>query len=286
MTLHTFIILPLSFIALGLIFVKRKWSKEKWFIRLFILNFLLSAWYAFWFNNLWIPLKKAFQIAVTFNFARFHFLRPFIIYLLFALSCYILLEIGKGWRKVIKVLILFQIILLFLVNEEVVFRILGTPSFKEYYAVSQFNEIREYIGLPQSSYRIASIGLHPAVSQYNGFYTIDTYNNFYPLAYKYQFRKIIEKELDKNDRLKEYFDEWGSRCYLFVDELGKKYDYRKDSGKEIQNLEINIDAFKEMGGQFIFSAVPIQNAEENKIQLMKVFDNRISAWRIYLYKAM
>jgi hypothetical protein len=39
-----------------------------------------------------------------------------------------------------------------------------------------------------------------------------------------------------------------------------------------------------MGGQFIFSAVPILNAEENGLELKKTFDQKDSAWKIYLYQ--
>ena len=133
---------------------------------------------------------------------------------------------------------------------------------------------------------MVSIGLHPAISQYNGFYTLDTYNNYYPLSYKHQFRKIIEKELDKNAQLKRYFDQWGGRCYIFVDELGKKYDYRKNSTKTIKNLELNTEVLKEMGGQYIISSVPIINADENNLDLLDVFDHKDSAWKIYLYQIM
>ena len=70
--------------------------------------------------------------------------------------------------------------------------------------------------MPVEDYRVASIGIHPAIAQYNGFYTLDTYNNFYPLSYKHEFRKIIEKELEKNKKIRNYFDAWGGRCYFFT----------------------------------------------------------------------
>jgi hypothetical protein len=140
--------------------------------------------------------------------------------------------------------------------------------------------------LPQSGYRVASIGLHPAIAQYNGFYTLDTYNNFYPLSYKHRFRQIIAKELKKNAKLKNYFDTWGGRCYIFADELGKKYDYRKHSKKKIRHLQLNTKKFKAMGGRFIFSSVPIMNASNNRLRLLNVFDDRNSAWRIYVYEAI
>src|SRR5690606_9936712 len=144
------------------------------------------------------------------------------------------------------------------------------PTFKQFYAEEQFSAIKEYIGLPQEDYRVASIGLHPAIAQYNGFYTLDSYNNFYPLTYKYQFRKIIEKELKKNTTIRTYYDEWDGRCYIFTDELGKHYMFKKRTKKRLKNLELNTDAFKSMGGSYLFSSVPIDNAEENQLVLEKV----------------
>lgn len=140
--------------------------------------------------------------------------------------------------------------------------------------------------MPVEEYRVASIGLHPAIAQYNGFYTLDSYNNFYPLSYKYQFRKIIEKELEKNKTIRTYFDEWGGRCYIFTDELGKHYMFKKNTKKRLKNLELNIEVFKDMGGQFIFSSVPIDNASENRLNLEMVFESKSSVWKIYLYRAI
>ncbi len=248
------------------------------------MNAILSVWYAFWFFKGWAPLKEQFQLLNTFNFARFHFLRPLLIYLMFAVGLFMLWRLGKNGQRFVKLCLIVQIIVLFGANEEIKYRSAGKPSFKQFYATSQFNEIDQYIGASKSSYRVASIGIHPAIAQYNGFYTLDTYNNFYPLEYKHQFRKIIAAELDKNATLKKYFDTWGGRCYIFVAELGKKYEYRKNSKKKIENLDLNTEVFKEMGGKYIFSAVPIVNAKSNGLLFKKAFDDKDSAWRIYLYE--
>lgn len=183
--------------------------------------------------------------------------------------------------------IIGQILVLIPFNEEIHYRVIHhMPSFREFYATELFQEIKEYIGRPQSEYRVVSIGLHPAISQYNGFYTLDTYSNFYPLRYKYQFREIIANELEKNKKLRIYFDEWGSRCYVFVDELGKKYDFRKKSKRVIQHLDMNTDALYEMGGRYIFSSLPIENAHENNLIFEKSFEHPESAWKVYLYRVM
>ncbi|MBA2870361.1 hypothetical protein HNQ85_000619 [Anoxybacillus calidus] len=284
MTVHGLVILPVTFIALYVVWKQKRWSEEKTFLFLHVLNLALSTWYAFWFYKGWVPLTERFDLLDKFNFARYHFLRPLVIYVLFALSLKILWRQGKAWQRMSLCFIAAQLLVLTVFNEEIVYR--NKPSFKEFYAEKQFAEIKEYIGLPVEEYRVASIGIHPAIAQYNGFYTLDTYNNFYPLSYKHRFREIIAQELKKDQKLREYFDEWGGRCYIFVDELGKHYMFKKHSQKKIKHLQLNMDVFWGMGGRYILSALPIENATENQLKLEKVFHSHESAWKIHLYKVM
>lgn len=284
MTVHGLIVLPVLLIALYIIFSKRLWKQEKAFVFLFILNFALSTWYAFWFYKGWLPLTERFHFMDTFNFARFHFLRPLIIYMGFALGLKIIVKHLIGWEKTVHFFIIAQILILFAFNDEVVHH--KKPTVKEFYSEDLFEEIKDHIKLPVDQYRVVSIGIHPAIAQYNGFYTLDTYNNFYPLSYKYQFRKIIENELAKNKTIKTYFDEWGGRCYIFTNELGKHYMFKKNTKKSIKELNLNIKPFKEMGGRYIFSAVPIDNASENNLILEKIFTHKDSLWKIHLYKVI
>nr|WP_295973029.1 DUF6044 family protein [uncultured Bacillus sp.] len=283
-TIHTLVILPVMFLAFYLVYKERLWKQEKQFVFLFILNFVLSIWYAFWFYKGWLPLTKQFHFLDTFNFARYHFLRPLVIYVLFALSLKIFIQQGTIWRKSVPILLVAQLLVASFFNEEILFH--NKPTVKEFYAEEQFREIKDYIGLPQKDYRVASIGLHPAIAQYNGFYTLDTYNNFYPLSYKNEFRKIIEKELEKNKTIRTYFDEWGGRCYLFTAELGKHYMFKKNTKRKLENLELNMEPLKKMGGRYIFSSIPIKNAAENNLILENIFDSESSVWTIYLYKTI
>ncbi len=283
-TIHTFVILPVILIALFIVLRKRLWKEEHRFVFLFILNFLLSVWYAFWFYKGWLPLTERFHFLDTFNFARYHFLRPLVIYVLFALSLKIFFSQGRQWKKTVPILVVAQVLVASFYNEEILFR--DKPTVKQFYAEEQFEEIKDYIAIPQEEYRVASIGMHPAIAQYNGFYTLDTYNNFYPLSYKYQFRKIIERELEKSKTIRIYFDEWGGRCYLFTAELGKHYMFKKNTKKKLKNLELNTEQFKKMGGSYIFSSVPIENASDNNLKLENTFESDHSVWKIYLYKAI
>jgi hypothetical protein len=284
MTVHGLFILPAMFIALYFVYYKRIWKQEKLFVFLFGLNFLLSLWYAFWFYKGWLPLTKKFHFMDTFNFARYHFLRPMVIYAGFALSLKILSLQGRSWANTAKWFAIAQILLLCLFNDEIIYH--KKPTVGEFYAEELFTEIKEHIGDEQKNYRVASIGIHPAVSQYNGFYTLDTYNNFYPLSYKHQFRKIIDAELAKNKTIRKYFDQWGGRCYIYTAQLGKKYMIKKDSKRKLKNLKLNTTVFKEMGGKYILSALPIANSERIQLKLDKVFESKNSAWKIYLYKTL
>ncbi|TKI92318.1 hypothetical protein FC699_20260, partial [Bacillus wiedmannii] len=122
MTVHTFVILPAILIAFYFIITKKRLKQEKAFVFLFWFNLALSIWYAFWFYKGWLSLTKRFHILDTFNFARYHFLRPLVIYVLFALGLKILWLQGKLWRHVATVFLIAQIILLSYYNEEIIFQ--------------------------------------------------------------------------------------------------------------------------------------------------------------------
>lgn len=284
MTVHGLFIIPVLFLAFIFVLKNKRWMEERLFLFLFFLNFGLSAWYAFWFYDGWQPLTERFHFMNTFNFARYHFLRPLIIYVSFGLGLKILWEQSKEWRPSVNFFLISQLLLLAVFNDEIIYQ--KKPSVKEFFAENQFQEIKEYINRPVDEYRVASIGIHPAIAQYNGFYTLDTYNNFYPLKYKHEFRKIIESELKKNKKIRKYFDRWGGRCYFFTNELGKAYMFKKHSKKKLKKLNLNLTPFKEMGGEYLFSGVPIINAEDNGLFLQKVFVSETSTWKIYLYKVI
>lgn len=162
-------------------------------------------------------------------------------------------------------------------------------SYKEFYAEEQFKTIKSDIGLPQEDYLIGCIGFQPAVAQYNGYYTIDGYNINYPLEYKHQFRYLISKELEKSPKYTKNFDPWGSRCYIFVAEIGEitatksEVNIYKWYNIEIENLELNTTTLKDLGTDFIFSSLPINNHNDNNLTLFNEYDHENSIWKIYVY---
>ena len=161
-------------------------------------------------------------------------------------------------------------------------------TMNQYYAPPLFNEIKNWIGEDQSKYRVGSIGLHPAVPVFNGFFTIDGYSGYYDLDYKLKFREVIEPELNKFPKQLDKFDNWGNRCYLFVSELlplwnHKDYIISKESNILINNLNYNYDKLIKLGCKYIFSTVKINIDNNPHLILQNKFEHREYPYSIYLY---
>lgn len=249
----------------------------------FVLNIVFSLIYGLYKWEGIKPLKEKWHIFEMFNFGRFQFLEPPVWYISFALALWVIWKSVKWGKQIAMVLLSAQIVVLFLFGEDIHYRHHNYVSFAQFYSEDLLREIRDYIGKPPSTYRVVSIGIHPSIAQYNGFYTLDGYVVSYPLSYKKQFRKIIAPELRKDTSNRHYFDHWGSRCYIFVHELRRHHMYAHGK-KIVKHLNLNTRALKQMGGTYIFSAVKIANAKENGLNLLRSFENQTSPWKIYLYR--
>lgn len=67
-------------------------------------------------------MTERFHFMNTFNFARFHFLRPLVIYVSFGLGLKILWEQCKSWKTAVNFLIICQVILLSCYNDELIYQ--------------------------------------------------------------------------------------------------------------------------------------------------------------------
>ena len=225
--------------------------------------------------NYWIPIQLQ----------RFHFLHPMMWTVLFALALQLIRVSFRIGAWIITCVIGAQLILLFSYHELWQNRI--TPTIEEFFAAQQLENVAKYIGQPKQTYRVASLGIHPSIAQYNGFYTLDGYVTNYPLQYKHAWRDVIEGELVKNAALKQYYDRWGSRVYLFSSELSEHGKYVMNyagNDFEVQQLSINIEAFEALGGKYVISAVRINETNNPHFKLERMFQDSRSAWDIYLYK--
>lgn len=162
-------------------------------------------------------------------------------------------------------------------------------SFRDYYAIGVLEQVGRYIlettGEEKDEYYVVSLGIDPAAALYHGFYCLDGYSNNYSLEYKHAFRRVIAPELAKNAYLEENFDGWGNRCYLFSAECPGYYTIEKD-GFYFQDYSLDVEALKDLGGKYVFSAAYIQNAEEMGLTLLREnpFETQDSYYQIYLYE--
>lgn len=293
---YVLFVIPLGIIA-GIL--KKEYTLLKLFLLILMCLLFFSFMHGFWYWKGLEPLREKMHVFKSFDWRRFYFLQAPFLYILFAIG---LLMISKvKWGKYLVVLIfMLQLrhILLYYENFEfnlnvkkaLGYKTEGYYSYKEFYGEKLFAQIKKDIKRPQQDYRVVCVGLHPAIANYSGFYTLDSYQDNYPLAYKHQFRKIMEKELEKADNIKFYFDCWASICYFMPAELNKDADgnvsYYKSTTMKIQNLEMNTEAFKSMGGEYLLSAVEIINFKDNNLTFIKEYNHDDSAWKIYLYKAL
>ncbi len=146
--------------------------------------------------------------------------------------------------------------------------------------------IQAHTGQQPAAYRVACLGLPPAVAQLNGFYTLDSYQTLYPLAYKHAFRPLIAGELAKSAELATYFDAWGNRCYLFSAELGRNFLVGKQPVRTVQQWAFDAAAFRQLGGRYVLSAVRLAYPAESGLRLLGVFDDSGAYWRLHLYEAL
>ena len=251
-------------------------------VALICLEYGFYDWLVRWFEWL-MPRLHAF------NGSRYYFLLPLFWMLLFATSVKELKR-QKWGLYATWTLIIVQAVVLLKFNTEYANNVrflrghrVYEPSFSRFFAKDLFADIDRYIGKPKETYRVVSVGMFPAVPQFNGFYTLDSYQNNYSLSYKLQFRRIISEELDKNAFLRNYYDGWGNRCYIFSSELGQNAMCPGEAHIVLHRLQLDTNALLTMGGQYVISAVYIENSSEIGLRLEKEFYSPNSFWHIYLY---
>ncbi len=272
----------------------------RWFVLFFLAAVMIALFYA---TMHWEPVVKKLSsldgAVKAFQVERFTWLYPFIWYTTLILVGVIWFEVLKKHNiGIILWLLVTAVCSIYVLKESVIkdnamefVRKESTAlTWDAFFSEEEFKEVAEYIknetGQEQSEYRVGSLGMEPSISTYNGFYTIDGYSNNYELSYKHSFRRVIERELEKNAENKRYFDEWGNRCYLFSAEYYKNPLLTKYTHPSFQNLELDTDSLKELGCKYLLAAGEIVGAEEKGYRLCKIFDAPEYTYFIYLYEVL
>jgi hypothetical protein len=251
----------------------------------------------FWKHQAIIAMREKSSLLQMIQWDRFHWLYPFLWQALFGLSLVILvrLRLFRSYTVSVVMIVMFaQAFVAVRRNEafNINMRRLGTApapgaiSMKSFYAEELFGEIKKYIAADPSTFRVISVGMYPDVAAWNGFYTLDSYQRNYPLAYKHQFGAMIRRELDKSEGNTAYFDHWGSRCYAFSAEMGTRMSFKANEEKTIRQFDLNVDAFVKMGGRYILAGLPVESFNDPRVVLRNIFSHSHSYWKVYLYEVL
>jgi hypothetical protein len=293
------VLLFIPVIALiGRRFEKASIRDEKFIFVLGAIFLFFGLMTTFWFwekmEFLYAPGSTLTQI----NFSRFHYLLPlsgfamaFYAYRFIEkdLSRYLvagLLVLGTGWHC-------FQF---YEMHHFGPIRTVTTKddhvSFREYFSEDIFKGIKQASDrlAGTQDYNVLAVGLQPAVLQYNGFNTLDSYQNFYPLAYEQQFSNILAKELVKCPALTDsprY--RIHNNCYVLSCEMFLQEDPQSlESFPLIHELLLDPDAIRALNGRFIVSSKKIEDFGTERIKEVGKFEHPQSRQyqRMYLYEVI
>jgi hypothetical protein len=229
-------------------------------------------------------------LLVAFDFGRMYFLLPFAWMCLFA--C-ILASTATLFRKPVYALLVIVFLGLefrsnfeFLQNtRHMVTGKYEGITYAQFYDEPLFQKIEDELHVRENNWKVVSLGMYSSVALYNNYYSLDGYDTIYPLSYKNRFRPVIAGELDKSEELRDYYDNWGNRCYLFCAELGKNnYKFSKKENRHVEHLAIDTQALRSLDCGYIFSAVYIDNYQELNLTYCGAFTTPDSYWEVKVYK--
>ena len=206
-------------------------------------------------TELFYYLTKVFPFLISFNIGRFVWLAPPIWWLLIALMLNNLLKVK---RTLLSLLILpfaiFQVlIIVYFSNTLVEYRKSGI-TFKNFYQIESLSNFKSVTNISECYF--GAVAMHPAVLQYNGLRTIDVYNSFSSISKKREFSKYIKDELNRSDKVKNYFNGYGARMYLFSSEIGLNF-YSFDKSIKINKLNLDFEKLRKDGVCALISQLEI-----------------------------
>ena len=164
-------------------------------------------------------------------------------------------------------------------------------TWESIYMEEVFARIDEVIGEDKDSCSVVSLGIYPSVALYHGYTCADGYSNNYDLAYKHLFRQIMAAELEENEEVRSYFDDWGNRLYL----AGAPYGINGMVGKGqsgYTELDFDLDAMYALNIRYLLAAAPVElssaSQESTSLRLELAegspFSSDTSYYEVWVYR--
>ena len=122
--------------------------------------------------------------------------------------------------------------------------------------------------------------------EYNGIATLDGYLGFYSQQYKEEFRKVIAPALERLEATRIYYDDWGARAYLYSGTDLSIVNATKTVYATDDRIYIDAEAFRKLGGEYIFSRIALSNAGTTGLALVGGYTSADGSYTIYVYRAV
>ncbi|WP_345989440.1 DUF6044 family protein [Sulfurimonas sp. HSL1-2] len=277
MTTQRYSLPMLLLYGLGILLV----SKKRLLPLLWIIQIAISYWHGFWTYEGWIGWVEKYQILRSFDFSRFYFLQPMLWIMMLGIAFAVIVKTVRYGIVMVLAIAVLQSHALF--QSKTFMKASGPDrlSFHSYYAETLFQRVRTTLDEDPAGYRVVAFGIPPAVLIWNGFYTIDGYVTNYPLSYKHEFAKLLEKDFAKRPQNKAIFEHWGSKCYLTG---GVSYTHYV-RGQPLDDVQLDTARLRAMNVRYLFSAHEIRAPERDALRLKtKVVNDQDSYWDVYVYE--
>ncbi len=308
-SVHTYLVLPvciLYFFYLNISYLRSKNSRgifhDLYNLLMLVIVFNSAVYGIYYWESFRGLVEKLCPPLTGWQFNRTVFFSPFLWYAAFFLVLKRLYESCRH-KKVMKaaanLLAVAALLLIVLTNTryndlyhtcfDQAYRLAkGAPSnqlgFGEFYSEELFEEAKADIGYEGEW--SAAYGFYPAILEYNKIATLDGYLGFYSQDYKDAFRKIIAPALERVEESREYFDTWGARASLYSGTDISIVSATRDYHVTDNDIYIDTDAFKALGGKYIFSRIELSNDKEAGLALIGSYTHEKSPYRLYVYKAI
>ncbi len=276
--------LPAFFLLLLLLI----WRKKEYriFYGLMLAIILLSIWNGLCFYDGMAFLKEHFIIFKMLNLSRAAFIAPFLYYVVLYFSFSIILQKLEYATLLIAIIITYQTYYSVKVRRFDNSHKYKTVTMESYYAPDMFEKIKHDINNTSRHPRVVNYGIEPAVSLYNGLYTVDGYSTNYPLSYKKKFEAVQERCFERAPGNKKIYDEWGSKAYLLcIDSRPENYHYYKERNITAYAFNANAKKLCDLGTEYVLSSHKLLDDNATKgFVFMKRYISLKSMWKLYLYR--
>lgn len=308
-SVHTYLVLPvciLYFFYLNISYLRSKNSRgifhDLYNLLMLVIVFNSAVYGIYYWESFRGLVEKLCPPLTGWQFNRTVFFSPFLWYAAFFLVLKRLYESCRH-KKVMKaaanLLAVAALLLIVLTNTryndlyhtcfDQAYRLAkGAPSnqlgFGEFYSEELFEAAKADIGYEGEW--SAAYGFYPAILEYNKIATLDGYLGFYSQDYKEAFRKIIAPALERVEESREYFDTWGARASLYSGTDISIVSATRDYHVTDNDIYIDTNAFKALGGKYIFSRIELSNDKEAGLALIGSYTHEKSPYSLYVYKTL